>query len=431
MWKEIPVFINNRNRLSTLTIMVDWLKKCGVKSIVIIDNQSTYPPLLTYYKNLPENVQVLKLENNLGPWAFWQLDIHKTLNSPYIVTDSDLTPPEDCPEDLIERLWHTLLINPNAGKVAPGLIIDDLPNHFSNHEIVYAWESQFWHRPFSRGLYFAPVDTTFAIYNSGSHFNNHDKNIRMGYPYVLKHNPWYVDENNISNEEDYYRSHIDLSYSFWSGNKNKIDELKLHLHNYKEADKKILHLGCGNEYIPGWINLDTSGRKLDILFNLDNCQNSKIPLQENSIDGFYASHVFEHINDTLSMMQELYRLAKNDAKFFIRIPYGSSDDAYEDPTHKHIYFENSFLYFSQPAYSKADYGYLGDWQTEKVTLIVNQKLIDAHGDSIYQIIKSQRNVVSEMIVELKAIKPSRPRLLSLLKAVDISITSDSRIYPQF
>jgi ubiquinone/menaquinone biosynthesis C-methylase UbiE len=174
-----------------------------------------------------------------------------------------------------------------------------------------------------------------------------------------------------------------------------------------------------------------SGRKLDIVFDLNNCAENKIPLPDNSIDGVYASHVLEHIDNTLHLMQELHRVAKNNAKFFLRIPYGATDDAWEDPTHKRAYFENSFLYFSQPAYSKADYGYLGDWQCEKITLIVPENFIATQRDNAYTIIKSQRNIVSEMIVELRAIKPVRPRLLGLLKNGVVELSTDSRVYPDF
>jgi len=428
MWKEIPIFFNNRNRLTALSLMIDYLRKIGSKEIFIIDNMSTYKPLLDYYEKLPMNIVVIKLDQNAGPWAFWQLGLHKKLNTPYIVSDSDLVPCDFCPEDIIERMYETLLANPSAGKVAPGLIIDDLPDAYLKRDLAFKWESQFWHKPFSHGLYYAPVDTTFACYNPGSDFINHDKNIRMGYPYLLKHTPWYVDEKKISDEEKFYRDNSSKTWSHWGHDEN---DSKLLNKISKSGDKKILHLGCGNEYIPGWINLDISGRKLDIVFDLNNCTENKIPLLDNSIDGFYATHVFELIENTLYLMEELHRIAKNNAKFFLRIPYGATDDAWEDPTHKRAYFENSFLYFSQPAYSKADYGYLGDWQCEKITLIVSENFIATQGDNAYTIIRTQRNIVSEMIVELRAIKPVRPRLLSLLKNGAVELSTDSRIYPDF
>lgn len=44
-------------------------------------------------------------------------------------------------------------------------------------------------------------------------------------------------------------------------------------------------------------------------------------------------------------MEELHRIAKQDAIFTCRVPYGSSDDAYEDPTHVRQFFYIPLLIF--------------------------------------------------------------------------------------
>ncbi len=93
-------------------------------------------------------------------------------------------------------------------------------------------------------------------------------------------------------------------------------------------------------------------------------------------------------------MQELHRIATPNAAVTFNVPYGSSDDAFEDPTHVRPMFMNSFLYFSQPAYWRADYGYRGDWQTEKITLFVPQETYAGKsGDEILRDVQSLRNVV--------------------------------------
>ena len=98
----------------------------------------------------------------------------------------------------------------------------------------------------------------------------------------------------------------------------------------------------------------------------------------------------------------------SDAIAVIRVPHGGSDDAWEDPTHLRAYFPGSFGYFSQPFYSNADYGYRADWNPEKLTLLVYRSL--CAGLTPQEIIsKSQveRNVVKEMICEMRAVKPMR------------------------
>src|ERR1700678_4193012 len=88
---QIPVYINNHNRLTTTKAMTEWLLKAGTKRIVILDNGSTYAPLLEWYEKLSEGVEVVK-QSNLGPWAFWESQRHTVQATPYVVTDSDLVP---------------------------------------------------------------------------------------------------------------------------------------------------------------------------------------------------------------------------------------------------------------------------------------------------------------------------------------------------
>ena len=52
-YKDIPIIINNYNRLEMLTKLIHSLESKGYHNLYIIDNQSTYPPLLEYYTRLP------------------------------------------------------------------------------------------------------------------------------------------------------------------------------------------------------------------------------------------------------------------------------------------------------------------------------------------------------------------------------------------
>ncbi|HEY9666734.1 MAG TPA: methyltransferase domain-containing protein [Coleofasciculaceae cyanobacterium] len=183
-----------------------------------------------------------------------------------------------------------------------------------------------------------------------------------------------------------------------------------------QLSSKKLNLGCGKTILPGWINLDKVALAgVDIIADLDTCHTTQLPFGNDEIDEFLASHVLEHLHNSLAFMEEIHRIAKPNAKAVFRLPYGSSDDAFEDPTHVRPYFLNSFRYFSQLYYGFADYGYRGDWLTEKIILLVDAT---AHqGKNAEQImfeVKTFRNIVKEMIVELRAIKPIRqpqPELL--------------------
>ena len=170
-----------------------------------------------------------------------------------------------------------------------------------------------------------------------------------------------------------------------------------------------LHLGCGRTILKDWINLDfVELAGVDVVANLDACTEIPLPFKDNSIVEFYGSHLIEHIQHTLPLMQELHRIATAGARATFRLPYGSSDDAFEDPTHVKQYFLQSFGYFSQPYYWRADYGYRGDWKTEKITLLVSEEKYQHQSfQQIYEDVMTKRNVVREMVVELTAIKPIR------------------------
>lgn len=181
------------------------------------------------------------------------------------------------------------------------------------------------------------------------------------------------------------------------------------------ANPRRLNVGCGRNIREGWINLDAQKLPgVDIIGDLDRCRDTPLPIESDSIDEFLLSHVIEHIRDQLSMMQELYRIAKPGAVAVARVPYGSSDDAFEDPTHVRQMFLESFGYFGQPAYWRADYNYRGDWDVRKITLIVpRQQNEGLSAQQILDKVKMLRNVVTEMVVELVAIKPARKPLREL------------------
>jgi len=186
---------------------------------VIVDNASTYPPLLEFYKNLPTGVEVHLLGRNLGPWAFWQEGLHKQQSIPYVVTDSDLVPAEECPKDLIHRLNVLLHNRPESGKVGPGLKVSDVPD-VPGSGCDKRVEASYWSRRYNGEAFLAPIDTTFALYAQYSdgqvgHTFDNPNNLRMESPYLVCHMPWY-ESLPLSAEEEYYRDHSDKVWSHCS-----------------------------------------------------------------------------------------------------------------------------------------------------------------------------------------------------------------------
>jgi SAM-dependent methyltransferase len=186
---------------------------------------------------------------------------------------------------------------------------------------------------------------------------------------------------------------------------------------------KRLNLGCGRSPKEGWVNVDAVPLAgVDVVADLDRCADTPLPFETDSVDEFLMSHVIEHLRAPLPLMQELWRIAKPGAKVTILTPYGHSDDAWEDPTHVRPYFINSFGFFSQPFYWRADYGYRGDWQPDYVVLKVMRAANEGLTvDQVMAKIMSQRNVVREMMAELSAVKPMRAAMAELRQRPRIDI----------
>jgi SAM-dependent methyltransferase len=183
-----------------------------------------------------------------------------------------------------------------------------------------------------------------------------------------------------------------------------------------------LNLGCGRNIIADWVNVDWMALPgVDVVANLNDCAATPLPFDDDSVDELVLSHVLEHVPNSLPLMQELHRIAKAGAKVTIRTPYGSSDDAWEDPTHVRPYFYGSFGYFSQPYYWRADYGYRGDWQPLVVTMRVPERHAGADRAAFLERLRTERNLVLEMVAELVAVKPIREPLRELQAAPALNV----------
>lgn len=206
-FKDIPIIINNFNRLTFLKELIESLEKRGYFNYYVIDNNSTYPPLLEYYKTLPAE-KLFLLEDNLGHLSFLKSGIYKRFKNKFFVyTDSDILLPSECPDDLLEKLYNVLVKYPYTSKAGCALQIDDLPDCFAQKDHVIEWESRFWKKRIGDDLYNAPIDTTFALHKPNTKVGiwNIGDNIRVGGNYQCKHQPWYIDSSNCSAEEKYYQ----------------------------------------------------------------------------------------------------------------------------------------------------------------------------------------------------------------------------------
>lgn len=214
--KEIPIIINNFNRLTSLKLLIESLITRGYCNIHIIDNASTYPPLLEYYKICP--YEIYRLDRNIGYKAIWESGIYdKFKHSYYVYTDADMQIDNCCPIDFMERFLQIMDKHPFCQKVGFGIRIDDLPDYFSKKQQVIEHESKYWINEIERGVFRAAIDTTFALYRpfcKGA-TSPYQETYRTGEPYIIRHLPWYTDTSSLSEEEMYYVNSVTRS-THWS-----------------------------------------------------------------------------------------------------------------------------------------------------------------------------------------------------------------------
>ncbi|MCQ2049608.1 MAG: glycosyltransferase family 2 protein [Candidatus Saccharibacteria bacterium] len=206
--KNIPIFLISFNRLSFLQSMIKRLEEMDVKNIYIIDNFSSYPPLLDFYKSIPYKVFYMK--KNEGQMVFWNNPLFDEYRKGfYVVSDPDIEPVENCPNDFIERFFYVLKKYPFVKKVGFSLKIDDLPVNNPMSESVAKWEKRFSRMYIKEdNAYYAPIDTTFALYVPDSICTHRfGEAFRLGYPYQARHTPWYKDPTEVTDEDRYYVEH--------------------------------------------------------------------------------------------------------------------------------------------------------------------------------------------------------------------------------
>lgn len=222
--KNIPIIIISFNQLFYLKQLIDFLLQNNFERIVIIDNKSSYLPLLKYYEvlNKDDRITIHYNKVNDGHRVFWKNKEYKRLYGKgyYVITDSDIVPLDECPSNFMDVLIGKLKFYNKKIKVGLSLKIDDIPNHNNNKQTVLDWESKFQSKN-EFGDHDAPIDTTFAIYkpiNQFSYYKYYDA-VRLAYPFQAKHGGWYINSNNLTEEQLYYSKTANSSSS-WNVNEN-------------------------------------------------------------------------------------------------------------------------------------------------------------------------------------------------------------------
>ncbi len=217
--KKIPIIIISFNQLFYLKQLVDFLKKHQYSNIVIIDNNSTYPPLLDYFDSIESSVTLHRLNENLGHLVFWKNKelFEKYSKGYYVVTDADIVPVENCPDDFLKYFIKILNSYPKITKVGFSLKIDNIPESNLSKNKIIKWEKRFWVKMDKKGNYISAIDTTFALYRPSNVLfdtTNFFNAIRTNSPYQALHGGWYLDTNALNDEQKFYFKNANESSSW-------------------------------------------------------------------------------------------------------------------------------------------------------------------------------------------------------------------------
>ena len=185
----MKIVFNNRNYLTWPKALIELFDRQG-HEVIMIDNASTYPPLLEWYTKV--GFTVVRLKENLGAYALWRCGfIHKLGREPFVYSDSDYDLsmlPLDWPEVLLEGLdrfphiskaglsWDELTVPPEN----PAYIQDDMPEK----------RTGVWGNILPGEWYNFPCDTSFAVYRGGTGFKI--DGVRKFKPYTGVHLPFHI-----------------------------------------------------------------------------------------------------------------------------------------------------------------------------------------------------------------------------------------------
>lgn len=225
---NIPAFIIAYNQPTFIKGMVSQLEKY-TKDITIIDNKSTFVPLLDYYEQ-EYPYTLLRQKENYGHMVYTRKEIKKLAGGLYLLTDPDLLFNPQLPPDFLSTLI-AVSEECNAGKVGFALFIDsdDIREDLHlNKTPIKEWESKFWEKPVSFSsdpnleMYWAAIDTTFCLINETKRNWDH---IRIAGDFTCMHIPWHKGfEERLQSGE--YEAYLQggRSSNFFKINKKSPDE---------------------------------------------------------------------------------------------------------------------------------------------------------------------------------------------------------------
>lgn len=110
----------------------------------------------------------------------------------------------------------------------------------------------------------------------------------------------------------------------------------------------VLDLGCGARTVEGAIGTDI--RRLPGVGVVCDLAHFPYPFATASVDQIHMNHVLEHLDNTVGVLTEVWRISKRGARVHVRVPHYTGRYAWKDPTHQRCFSSESFKYFCENGY---------------------------------------------------------------------------------
>jgi len=187
-----------------------------------------------------------------------------------------------------------------------------------------------------------------------------------------------------------------------------------------------LNLGCGYNKPDGFVHVDMFEEcQPDVVHNLETFP---YPFEESSVDEILLNHSLEHIGQQpsvfLKIMQEIYRICRDEALIKINVPHPRHDNFISDPTHVRAITPMTLQLFDlelnkqwqQMKAANSPFAiYLGvNFKLVSTEITVEQTYIDQLNQNQITIeqlkvfISESNNVASEYRFTMKVIKKRKP-----------------------
>ena len=114
----------------------------------------------------------------------------------------------------------------------------------------------------------------------------------------------------------------------------------------EENGLPMLDFGGRFHKFPRYLSVDIEP-PADVVCDL----NQTFPWEDNSIGVIRASHVAEHLVDPIHFMNECHRVLAPGGWLLMEVPSADGRGAFQDPTHKSFWNENSFWYYTTAQYA--------------------------------------------------------------------------------